>query len=185
MSEYELSTPLSEETARMLKIGDRVYLSGEIYGARDAAHKRMVEALDRGEELPVKMDGAVIYYVGPSPARPGKFIGAAGPTTATRMDAYAPRLMAVGMRGMIAKGKRNDAVKEAMVEHGAVYFGATGGAGALINHCIWRADVIAYEDLGPEALWLMDVVKFPLIVVGDCHGGDLYIEGRRQFEETS
>jgi fumarate hydratase subunit beta len=185
MAEYKLTTPLSEETVKKLRIGDRVLLSGVIYGARDAAHKRLVEALDRKETLPIAIEGSVIYYVGPSPPRPGKVIGAAGPTTAYRMDAYAPRLMAEGMRGMIAKGKRNDAVKEGMVRHGAVYFGATGGAGALINRCIKEAEVVAYEDLGPEAVRRMVVEDFPLVVVGDCQGGDLYIEGRKQFEEKS
>jgi fumarate hydratase subunit beta len=185
MAEYKLTTPLSEDAVQKLKIGDRVLLSGVIYGARDAAHKRLIEALDKSEALPFEMKGAVIYYVGPTPPRPGKVIGAAGPTTATRMDAYAPRLMAVGMKGMIAKGKRTDAVKEGMVQHKAVYFGATGGAGALINRCIKRAEVVAYEDLGPEAVRLMEVEEFPLIVVGDCHGGDLYIEGRKLYEEKS
>lgn len=185
MADLKITAPLSKETVDKLRIGDRVLLSGVIYGARDAAHKRLVEALDKGEPLPIAIEGSVIYYVGPTPPRPGKVIGAAGPTTATRMDAYAPRLMAVGMRGMIAKGKRTDAVKEGMVQHGAVYFGATGGAGALINRCIKRAEVVAYEDLGPEAVRLMEVEDFPLIVVGDCHGGDLYVEGRKQFEEKS
>lgn len=182
MPEYKLTTPLSEAIIKQLKIGDKVLLSGVIYGARDAAHKRMVEGLDKGEPLPFEMKGAVIYYVGPTPPRPGKVIGAAGPTTATRMDAYAPRLMEVGMKGMIAKGKRVDAVKEGMVKHTAVYFGATGGAGALINRCIKAAEVVAYEDLGPEAVRKMVVEDFPLTVVGDCHGGDLYIEGRKQWE---
>lgn len=183
MAELKITTPLSEEMVRTLKIGDTVLLSGVIYGARDAAHKRMVEALDKGEPLPFDIRGAVIYYVGPTPPRPGKVIGAAGPTTATRMDACAPRLMEVGMKGMIAKGKRNDAVKEGMVKHAAVYFGATGGAGALINRCIKRAEVVAYEDLGPEAVRLMEVEEFPLTVVGDCRGGDLYIEGRKRWEK--
>lgn len=182
MAEYRLTTPLSDEVVQKLRIGDKVLLSGVIYGARDAAHKRMVEALDRGEALPMEMKGAVIYYVGPSPARPGNPIGAAGPTTATRMDAYAPRLMEVGMKGMIAKGKRQDPVKEGMRKHGVVYLGATGGAGALIAKCIKKAEVIAYEDLGPEAVRRMEVEDFPLVVVGDAHGGDLYVEGRKDYE---
>jgi len=185
MAEYKLKTPLTAEVVKTLKIGDKVLLSGVIYGARDAAHKRMVEALDKGEKLPFEVEGSVIYYVGPTPPRPGKVIGAAGPTTATRMDAYAPRLMEVGMRGMIAKGKRVDAVKEGMKKHTAVYFGATGGAGALINRCIKAAEVVAYDDLGPEALRKMVVEEFPLTVVGDCHGGDLYIEGRKQWENKA
>ena len=182
MAEHKLTTPLSESVVKNLKIGDKVLLSGVIYGARDAAHKRMIESLDKGEPLPFDMEGAVIYYVGPTPPRPGNVIGAAGPTTATRMDAYAPRLMEVGMRGMIAKGKRVDAVKDGMKKHGVVYFGATGGAGALINRCIKKAEVMAYEDLGPEAVRRMEVEDFPLVVVGDAHGGDLYIEGRKQWE---
>ncbi len=182
MAEYKVKTPLTAEVARKLKIGDKVLLSGVIYGARDAAHKRMVEAVAKGEKLPFDAEGSVIYYVGPSPARPGKVIGAAGPTTAYRMDAYAPKMMELGMRGMIAKGKRNDAVKDAMKKHGVVYFGATGGAGALINRSIKKAEVVAYDDLGPEALRRMEVEGFPLVVVGDSEGGDLYAEGRKQWE---
>ena len=185
MAEYRLTTPLSDEVVEKLRIGDKVLLSGVIYGARDAAHKRLIEALDKGEALPMEMKGAVIYYVGPSPARPGNPIGAAGPTTAVRMDAYAPRLMEAGMKGMIAKGKRQDPVKEGMKKHRVVYFGATGGAGALIARCIKKAEVIAYEDLGPEAVRRMEVEEFPLVVVGDAHGGDLYIEGRKKYEAKS
>jgi fumarate hydratase subunit beta len=177
-----LTTPLSDDVVEKLRIGDKVLLSGIIYGARDAAHKRMVEALNKGEVLPLDMKGAVVYYVGPSPARPGNVIGAAGPTTAVRMDAYAPRLMEAGMKGMIAKGKRQDAVKEGMKKHRVVYLGATGGAGALIARCIKRAEVIAYEDLGPEAIRLLEVKEMPLVVVGDAHGGDLYVEGRKNYE---
>ena len=182
MAEYKLTTPLSDDVAEKLRIGDKVLLSGIIYSARDAAHKRMVEGLNKGEPLPLEMKGAVIYYVGPSPARPGNVIGAAGPTTAIRMDAYAPRLMEAGMKGMIAKGKRQEAVKEGMKKHRVVYFGATGGAGALIAKCIKRAEIIAYEDLGPEAVRLLEVKEMPLVVVGDAHGGDLYIEGRKLYE---
>jgi len=184
MAEYKLTTPLSDDVAEKLRIGDKVLLSGIIYSARDAAHKRMVEGLNKGEPLPLEMKGAVIYYVGPSPARPGNVIGAAGPTTAVRMDAYAPRLMEAGMKGMIAKGKRQEAVKEGMKKHRVVYFGATGGAGALIAKCIKRAEIIAYEDLGPEAVRLLEVKEMPLVVVGDAHGGDLYIEGRKKYEST-
>jgi fumarate hydratase subunit beta len=182
MAEYRLTTPLTDEIVEKLRIGDKVLLSGVIYGARDAAHKRIVESIAKGEKLPIDLKGAVVYYVGPSPARPGNVIGAAGPTTATRMDAYAPKLMEVGMKGMIAKGKRQDAVKEGMKKHGVVYFGATGGAGALIAKCIKRAEVVAYEELGPEAARLLEVKDMPLVVVGDAHGGDLYIEGRKQYE---
>jgi len=183
MAEYRLTAPLKEEDAAKLRIGDKVLLSGVIYTARDAAHKRIVESLERNEKPPFELKGSVIYYVGPTPPRPGKVIGAAGPTTAMRMDAYAPKLMQEGMKGMIAKGKRNDAVKKAMVDCKAVYFGATGGAGALINRCIRNAEVIAYEDLGPEAIRRLEVEDFPLIVVGDSAGGDLYIEGRRKWEK--
>ncbi len=177
MSQIRLKTPLTPERARLLHIGDSVLLSGTVYAARDAAHKRMVEALNRGEPLPVDLRDQVVYYVGPSPAKPGKVIGAAGPTTAGRMDCYAPRLMEQGMTGMIGKGNRNAAVKEAMMRYGTVYFAATGGAGALLARCIQRYTILAYADLGPEALAAMDVVDFPLMVVGDCAGHDLYLEG--------
>ena len=183
MAEYRLTAPLKEEDVAKLRIGDKVFLSGTIYTARDAAHKRLIEGLDRNEKPPFELKGSVIYYVGPTPPRPGMVIGAAGPTTAVRMDAYAPRLMKEGMKGMIAKGKRNEAVKSAMKEHKVVYFGATGGAGALINKCIKKADVIAFEDLGPEAVRKLEVEDFPLVVVGDSQGGDLYIEGRAKWEK--
>jgi fumarate hydratase subunit beta len=153
-----------------------------IYTARDAAHKRMVEGLDKGQPLPFDIQGTLVYYVGPSPTKPGNVIGSAGPTTAYRMDPYAPRLMEIGMKGMIAKGKRNDAVKDAMKKHKAVYLGATGGAAALIAKCVKKCDIIAYEDLGPEAVRRLEVEDMPLVVVTDCHGGDLYIEGRKQWE---
>jgi fumarate hydratase subunit beta len=183
MAEYRLTAPLSEEDVLKLKIGDKVLLSGTIFTARDAAHKRIIEAIEKNEKLPLDLKGSVIYYVGPTPPREGMVIGAAGPTTAMRMDAYAPRLMQEGMKGMIAKGKRNDSVKKAMADCKVVYFGATGGAGALINKCIKKAEVIAYEDLGPEAVRKLEVVDFPLVVVGDAFGGDLYIEGRKKWEK--
>lgn len=182
MAEYALKTPLRDEDVEKLRIGDSVRLSGVIYTARDAAHKRMVEALDRGEPLPFDIRGSLVYYVGPSPTKPGRVIGSAGPTTAYRMDPYAPRLMEIGMKGMIAKGKRSDAVKEAMKKHKVVYLGATGGAAALIAKCVKKCDVIAYEDLGPEAVRRLEVEDMPLVVVTDCHGGDLYIEGRKKYE---
>jgi fumarate hydratase subunit beta len=183
MAEYRLTAPLSEEDVMKLKIGDKVLLSGTIFTARDAAHKRIIEALEKNEKLPLDLKGSVIYYVGPTPPREGMVIGAAGPTTAMRMDAYAPRLMQEGMKGMIAKGKRSDAVKKAMADCKVVYFGATGGAGALINRCIKKAEVIAYEDLGPEAIRRLEIADFPLVVVGDAFGGDLYIEGRKKWEK--
>jgi fumarate hydratase subunit beta len=182
MAEYALKTPLTDEDVEKLRIGDSVRLTGVIYTARDAAHKRMIEALDRGEPLPFDIRGSLVYYVGPSPTKPGRVIGSAGPTTAYRMDPYAPRLMEIGMKGMIAKGKRNDAVKEAMKKHKVVYLGATGGAAALIAKCVKKCDVIAYEDLGPEAVRRLEVEDMPLVVVTDCHGGDLYIEGRKKYE---
>ncbi len=183
MAEYRLIAPLKDDDVVKLKIGDKVLLSGIVYTARDAAHKRLIELLDKNENPPFEIKGSVIYYVGPTPPRPGKVIGAAGPTTAVRMDAYAPRLMKEGMKGMIAKGKRNDSVKKAMMEYRVVYFGATGGAGALINRCIKKAEVVAFEDLGPEAIRKLEIEDFPLIVVGDSFGGDLYIGGRMKWEK--
>ena len=178
-----IRAPFDEATARSLRAGDRVLITGTIIAARDAAHKRLVEALDRGEELPVDLDGAVIYYVGPSPARPGRAIGAAGPTTAGRMDAYTPTLLARGLRGMIGKGRRNAAVIASMKQHGAVYFGAIGGCGALLSKCIKKAEVIAYEDLGAEALRRLEVEDFPVTVIIDALGNDLYETGRRAYLE--
>ena len=176
MAEYHLTTPLSDADAEQLKSGDVVFISGHIYTARDAAHKRLVEALDAGNALPFDLKGALIYYVGPSPAPPGRPIGAAGPTTSYRMDTYAPRLHSLGLKGSIGKGKRNDAVKAALREHKAVYLGATGGAGALLSQRITDAKVIAYEDLGPEAIRELTVKDFPLLVINDCHGGELYVK---------
>ena len=178
MSEpIRLTTPLTQDKVRSLHIGDRVLISGTIYAARDAAHKRMVETLDRGEPLPVDLRDQIVYYVGPSPAKPGQAIGSAGPTTSGRMDAYAPRLMEKGLSGMIGKGNRSQAVKDAMQRYGTVYFAATGGAGALLSRCIRSYTVLAYAELGPEALAAMEVVDFPVIVVGDVEGGDYYMEG--------
>ena len=169
--------PLTHEAARGLHIGERVLLSGTILAARDAAHKRLVETLDRGEPLPTALQNQIIYYVGPSPAKPGQAIGSAGPTTAGRMDAYTPRLLEQGVTGMIGKGNRSPAVFDAMQRYGAVYFAATGGAGALLSRRIHRYEVLAYPELGPEALALLEVEDFPLIVAGDASGGDFYREG--------
>lgn len=174
MSEYKLSTPLTDEDVARLRAGDVVKLSGYIYSARDAAHKKIMETLEKGEEPPFAIKGAVVYYVGPSPAPPGRPIGAAGPTTSYRMDTYAPRLHALGLKASIGKGKRSDEVKAALREHTAVYFGATGGAGALLSQCIVESEVIAYPELGPEAVRKMKVEDFPLLVVNDSHGGELY-----------
>lgn len=176
--------PSTEESIAGLKSGDKVLLTGTLYVARDAAHKRLVEALDRGEALPFDINGQTVYYMGPSPAPPGKVIGAAGPTTSTRMDPYAPRLIAAGLRGMIGKGPRSEAVKEAMRTHKAVYLAPVGGAGALLSKCILSAEVVAYEDLGPEAVRRLEVKDFPVTVINDIHGGDLYTEGKKQYSLT-
>ena len=169
-----VKVPLSDEDARSLKSGDYVYLTGTIYTARDAAHKRMQEALDRGEKLPLEMKNNVIYYMGPSPAREGRPIGSAGPTTASRMDKYAPALLDLGLKGMIGKGKRTQAVKDAIVRNGATYFAAVGGAGALLFKSILSSEVIAYDDLGTEAIRKLEVKDFPVIVVIDAEGNNLY-----------
>lgn len=169
-----INVPLSEETAVSLSAGDYVYLTGTIYTARDAAHKRMYEALERGEHLPLEMKSNVIYYMGPSPARTGRPIGSAGPTTASRMDKYAPALLDLGLKGMIGKGKRSQAVKEAVIRNKAVYFAAVGGAGALLSRSIVSSEVIAYDDLGTEAIRKLEVKDFPVIVVMDSRGNDLY-----------
>ncbi|MBG0777798.1 MAG: Fe-S-containing hydro-lyase [Desulfovibrionaceae bacterium] len=174
MAEYRLTTPLTDEAVAQLQAGDVVFLTGTIHTARDAAHKRLMDALDKGEPLPFELTGSAIYYVGPSPAPPGRPIGAAGPTTSYRMDTYAPRLHALGMKASIGKGKRSAEVKRAMQEHTGVYFGATGGAGALLSQCIKAARVIAYEDLGPEAIRELTVEEFPLLVINDSHGNELY-----------
>lgn len=178
-----LTPPLKSDDVAQLKAGDRVLISGTIYTGRDAAHKRIVDALAKGEEPPFPLEGAVIYYVGPSPAPPGRVIGAAGPTTSYRMDAYAPAHIARGLKAMIGKGKRNDEVKTAMQEHQAVYLAAIGGAGALMARCIKEAEVIAYPDLGPEAVRRMKVEDMPLVCVNDTRGGDLYIEGRKAYQK--
>jgi len=176
MSDNKITMPLSKEVAKSLKSGDYVYLTGVIYTARDAAHKRMYEALMEGKELPLDIKGNTIYYMGPSPAREGRPIGSAGPTTATRMDKYAPKLLDLGLIGMIGKGKRRQEVKDAIVRNGAVYFAAVGGAGALLSKCIKKSTVIAYDDLGTEAIRELYVEDFPVIVVIDSEGNDLYEE---------
>ena len=177
----KLALPLTRQMARKLKAGDSCLLSGVIYTARDAAHKRLCEALDRGEPLPIDLTDITIYFVGPTPAKPGQVIGSAGPTTSYRMDAYSPRLIALGQTGMIGKGKRNDAVVNAMKEHGAVYFGAIGGCGALISKCIKKCEVVAYDDLGPEAIYRLEVEDFPVTVVIDANGNNLYEQGREAY----
>lgn len=178
-----IKAPFDEKTARELRAGDSVLVSGKILAARDAAHKRMVEALDRGEKLPVELDGQVVYYVGPTPAKPGHAIGSAGPTTSGRMDAYAPRLMAAGLKGMIGKGYRSQAVVEAMKEHGVPYMAAVGGAGALIARRIKSYRVLAWPELGPEALAEMEVEDFPAIVVIDSDGNNYYEAGQKPWRK--
>ena len=179
--EKRITLPLTEETARSLRAGDRVLLTGPVYTSRDAGHKRMVEALDRGEDLPFDPMDATIYYVGPAPAKPGQVIGSAGPTTSGRMDAYAPRMLSIGARGMIGKGARQPEVIEAMQRFGGVYFGAIGGAGALMAKCIRSCDPIAYEDLGAEALCRLWVEDMPLYVIIDSLGNNLYKTGPEAY----
>lgn len=171
-----LKAPLDREEVKTLQAGDYVYITGTIYTARDAAHLRMDQTLDRGEKLPIEMEGNVIYYMGPTPAREGRPIGSAGPTTASRMDKYAPRLLDLGLTGMIGKGKRKKEMTDAIVRNGAVFFAAVGGAGALLSKCIKKAEVIAYDDLGTEAIRRLEVENFPVIVVIDSQGRNLYEE---------
>ena len=180
----KIHTPLTREEARTLRAGESCLLSGVIYTARDAAHKRLCERLDRGEELPMDIRDAVIYFVGPTPAKPGQAIGSAGPTTSYRMDAYSPKLIRAGLTGMIGKGKRGDEVVVAMKECGAVYFGAIGGCGALLSRCIRKAEVIAYDDLGAEAVRRLEVEDFPVVVVIDSEGNNLYQTGREAYLES-
>lgn len=178
----KINAPLSEEAVKNLKAGDMVSITGTIYTARDAAHKRMIAMLEKGEELPFDIRGQVIYYVGPCPAKPGKVIGSAGPTTSSRMDAYAPRLIELGLKGMIGKGLRSRDVIDAMTEHGAVYFGAIGGAGALIAKSIVKEEIIAFPELGPEAIRKLEVVDFPAAVIIDSRGNNLYESGREAYK---
>ena len=173
--------PLSEETIKDLKAGDNLRLSGVLYVARDAAHRRMIESLDRGEALPFDIKGQTLYYMGPSPATPGRVIGSAGPTTSTRMDAYTPRLLAAGLKGMIGKGVRSPEVRDAIKKYRAVYMAAIGGAGALISKTIIRSEVVAYPDLGPEAVLKLEVKDFPVTVINDIYGGNLYVEGKKKY----
>ena len=176
-----ITAPLTREEAKKLRAGDSVLLSGVIYTARDAAHKRLVELINKGEELPIDLTDSVIYFVGPTPARPGEVIGSAGPTTSYRMDAYSPTLIALGHTGMIGKGRREPEVVDAMKQYGAVYFGAIGGCGALLSNCIKAAEVVAYPDLGAEAIRRLEVEDLPLTVVIDSEGNDLYKMGREEY----
>lgn len=179
--EKHITTPLSAETAASLRAGDYVYLTGTIYTARDAAHKRMAEALAEGKPLPLDPKNNIIYYMGPSPAREGRPIGSAGPTTASRMDRYAPALLDLGLKGMIGKGKRSPQVREAVIRNGAVYFAAVGGAGAILSKRILSSEVIAYDDLGTEAIRKLSVENFPVIVVMDSQGNNLYETAVKEY----
>ena len=177
----KVTLPLTDEILQDLKVGDNVLLTGIMYVARDAAHKRMIEALEQGKPLPFDIRGQTIYFMGPSPAKPGQPIGSAGPTTSGRMDSYSPRLIAEGLKGMIGKGMRSQVVKDAMKKYKAVYFAAIGGAGALISKSIKKSEVIAYEELGAEAVRRLEVEDFPVTVINDIYGGDLYQEGKAKY----
>jgi len=179
----KITTPLTDDIVESLRAGDSVQITGTVYTARDAAHKRLVELLDKGEKLPFDVRGQIIYFVGPTPAKPGQPIGSAGPTTSYRMDPYSPQLIALGLRGMIGKGARGPEVVAAMQEHGAVYFTAVGGAAALIARSVKSMEIVAYEDLGPEAIRRLIVEDFPAIVVNDIYGGDAYEEGRTKYQK--
>lgn len=176
-----IRTPITEDKTKELKVGDYVYISGKMYVARDAAHKRMIETLDRGEELPISIEDSTIYYMGPSPAREGHPIGSAGPTTATRMDKYAPLLLDLGQKAMIGKGRRSKEVIDSIIKNKAVYFAAVGGAGALLSKCIKNSQIICYEDLGAEAILQIEVENFPAVVVIDSEGNNLYDEAIKEF----
>ena len=180
---HKITVPIADGTLEGLRVGDEVFLTGTIYTARDAAHKRISEAVDRGEPPPVDLRGQVIYYVGPTPARQGAVIGSAGPTTSSRMDPFTPRMLELGIKATIGKGARSQEVRDAMKRHKAVYFGAIGGAGAYLSSAIKSAEVVAYEDLGAEALRRLEVEDFPVIVINDVHGGDLLEQGRLQWQK--
>ena len=179
----KIQAPISNEDANSLRAGDYVYITGTIYTARDAAHKRMYEAIEKNQQLPIEMANNIIYYMGPSPAREGRPIGSAGPTTASRMDKYAPKLLDLGLKGMIGKGKRSQAVRDAIVRNGSVYFAAIGGAGAILSKCIKKSEVIAYDDLGTEAIRKLYVEDFPVIVVIDSEGNNLYETAIEKYKE--
>ncbi len=182
MKTLNIKSPLDDETINNLKAGDQVFITGVIYTARDAAHKRLVEAIDKGEKLPFDIHNQVVYYMGPAPARPGYAIGSAGPTTSGRMDSYTLPLLAAGLKGMIGKGNRSQVVKDAIKKYKAVYFAAIGGAGALISKSIKKSEIIAYEDLGAEAIRRLQVEDFPAIVIDDTYGNDLYEQGKAEYQ---
>jgi fumarate hydratase subunit beta len=177
----DLTTPLSDEDVVSLKAGDRVRISGVMYTARDAAHGRLLPLIEKGEPLPIDLTGAIIYYTGPTPAQPGDVVGAIGPTTASRMDTFTPALLELGLKGTMGKGYRGQPVKDALRRYKGVYLGAIGGAGAVLSRHVKRLDVVAYEDLGTEAIRRLEVENFPAIVINDCHGGDLYQDGQKEF----
>jgi fumarate hydratase subunit beta len=177
----EITPPLSDAEVESLKAGDRVRITGVLYTARDAAHGRLFPLIERGEKLPIDVRGQIIYYTGPSPARPGEVVGSIGPTTASRVDKFTPALLALGLKGTMGKGYRGQAVKDALRQHRAVYFGAIGGAGAVLSRFVKKVDIVAYEDLGTEAIRRLEVEGFPAIVVNDCHGGDLYQDGMKAY----
>lgn len=182
--EKRITTPLTKDKVKDLKAGDSVLLSGVIYTARDAAHKRLVDLIDRGEKLPIDVKDAVIYYVGPTPAKPGMILGSAGPTTSYRMDAYAPKLLDKGLKGMIGKGLRSQEVVDSMIKNGAVYFAAIGGTGALISKSVIKAEIVTYEDLGSEAIRRLEVEDLPIVVVIDSEGNNLYKQGQSAYLES-
>ena len=183
MAEHRITTPVSDETIEKMRAGDRVFITGYLLTGRDAAHKKLIDLIKEGKDLPIDVRGQFIYYVGPTPARPGKPIGSAGPTTSYRMDSYAPLLHALGLKGTIGKGSRSAEVKEALKKYKAVYLAAVGGAGALISKTIEASEVVAYPELGPEAIIRLKVKDFPCIVINDMYGGDLYEEGKKQYQK--
>ncbi len=183
MAEHRITTPVSDEVIAKLKSGDSIFITGYLYTGRDSAHKKLIDLITEGKELPIDVKGQFIYYVGPTPARPGKPIGSAGPTTSYRMDSYAPTLYELGLKGSIGKGARNEEVKDALKKYKGVYVASVGGAGALISKSIEEAEIIAYPELGPEAIRRIKVKDFPCIIINDMYGGDLYEEGKKQFRK--
>ncbi|MGB7296744.1 MAG: Fe-S-containing hydro-lyase [Candidatus Aminicenantales bacterium] len=182
MAEHRIETPLSDEVVAELRAGDKVFISGYILTGRDAAHKRLIDLIKEGKDLPIDIKGQLIYYVGPTPARPGKPIGSAGPTTSYRMDSYAPTLHSLGLKGSIGKGQRSKEVKDALKKHKALYLATSGGTGALISKSVLASEVMAYPELGPEAIMRLKVKDFPCIVINDMYGGDLYEEGKKKYQ---
>jgi fumarate hydratase subunit beta len=182
MAEHHITTPVSDDVIAQLRAGDSIFITGYLYTGRDSAHKKLIDLVDQGQELPIDVKGQLIYYVGPTPARPGNVIGSAGPTTSYRMDSFAPTLHKLGLKGTIGKGKRSEEVKESLKTYKGVYLAAVGGAGALISKSIVEAEVIAYPELGPEAIRRVKVENFPCIVINDMYGGDLYAEGKAKYQ---